>query len=106
MKTVFITSFHILISRNILTADIFLLLAKGDRQVVILCPRKKEEFFRKEFEQDGIIIESVAANLNWRDFFLRFLSLAALRTKTLWLKRRTEMKGVSAVFSEIIQVFL
>ena len=106
MKTIFITSFHILISRNILATEILPLLAKGDRQVVILCPRKKEEFFRKEFKQDGVIIESVAVNLNWRDFFLRFLSLAALRTKTLWLKRRTEMKGVGAVFSEIIPVFL
>lgn len=102
MKTVFITSLHVLISRNILATNILPLLAQGRRRVVILCPKKKEFFFRKEFEKDGVIIEPVAIKLNWQDFFLRFLSLISLRTKTLWLKRRTEMKGGGAVFSEII----
>lgn len=106
MKTIFITSFHVLISRNILATGILPLLANGSRRVVILCPKKKEEFFRKEFEKDGVIVEPIAAKLNWRDFICRFLSLASLRTKTLWLKRRTEMKGVGAVFSEIMPVSL
>ncbi|MEK7526992.1 MAG: CDP-glycerol glycerophosphotransferase family protein [Patescibacteria group bacterium] len=106
-KTIFITSFHILISRNILATGILPLLAKRNGvQVVILCPKKKEGFFRKEFEKAGVLVEPVSVRLNWRDFCLRFLSLASLRTKTLWLKRRTEMKGVGAVFSELIPAFL
>lgn len=106
MKTIFITSFHILISRNVLATGILPLLARDGIQVVILCPKKKEEFFRREFEKDGVIIEPVVVNLNWRDFLLRFLSLASLRTKTLWLKRRTEMKGAGSVLSEIMPVSL
>ncbi|TSC67472.1 MAG: hypothetical protein CEO19_196 [Parcubacteria group bacterium Gr01-1014_73] len=106
-KTIFISSFHILISRNILATGVLPLLTKQSGvQVVIICPEKKEEFFRKEFEKYGVLIKPVSIKLNWRDFVLRFLSLAALRTKTLWIKRRTEMKGASAIFSEIIPAFL
>lgn len=107
MKTFFITSLHVLISRNILATGILPLLAERESlRVVILCPKKKEIFFRKEFESLGVIIEPLELSYNWRDLFLRYLSLASLKTKSLFLKRRTEMKGCNLLISKILPSFL
>ncbi|MDP3795272.1 MAG: CDP-glycerol glycerophosphotransferase family protein [bacterium] len=97
MKTVFITSFHPLISRNILaTALIERLTARGDIRVVVIAPEGKREFFQDEFGARGAVLEFVAVSLTRRDLFLRYLSLAFLQTTTLRLKRKTEMRGSGA----------
>ncbi len=93
MKTIFITSFHPIISRNILaTSLIDRLLEKGAR-VVILTFNKKKEFFEEEFSRERVIVEGAEKKLAWRDAFLRYLSLAALNTNSLAIKRKTEMRG-------------
>ena len=58
MKTVFITSFHPLISRNILETEVLARLEASVR-VVILVPEKKVEFFRTQFASPHVIIEGV-----------------------------------------------
>lgn len=61
MKTIFITSFHLLISRNILSTPILTILSQHVR-VVVLVPDYKAEYFRKAFGGQNIIVEGVAAN--------------------------------------------
>ena len=95
-KTVFISSFHPFISRNILATELLARLTGQGIRVVLLVPEKKKNFFDEEFgswREKGVAIESFDTSLLWQDRFLNYLALAALSTRTLWLKRRTEMKG-------------
>ena len=62
MKTVFITSFHILISRNILAAGIPRLLVAEGFRVVVLVPEYKLTYFRERFAGPNVLIEGIDAN--------------------------------------------
>jgi len=92
-RTIFITSFHPLISRNILSTSILDILSAENIRVVLIVFGTKKKFFEEEFSKPGIIIEGVEKRLYWQDVFLRYLSLAALKTNSLAIKRKTEMKG-------------
>lgn len=89
-RTVFISSFHPLISRNILATPLLRLLSEAGITPVVLAPEKKKDFFAAEFGRE-IKVESVALEVSRRDLLLRYLSLSALDTMTLRLKRKTEM---------------
>lgn len=70
MKTIFVTSFHQFISRNILRTPILDgLLAIPDARIVIVAPADKGEYFKQEFARENVIIECVstsrAANGFW-----------------------------------------
>ena len=100
MKTIFITSFHSSISRNILASGVLTLLqAQGNIQIVILYPENKKSFFEAEFGNSNVVIEPVTARLSRSDVFLRHLSLAALNTTTLYNKRRTELRNRGTILS-------
>jgi hypothetical protein len=92
-KTIFITSFHPLISRNILSSGILDVLVKNNIKVVIIAPKNKESFFKENFERDDVIVEGFEFKNTKRENLLKYLSLTALNTKTLYIKRKTEMKG-------------
>lgn len=99
MKTVIVTSFHPLISRNILSTDIISKLISSGIRVVVLCPLKKVEFFTAEFQSRGVEISAIDTAPSWYDSFLRILAISGLNTQTLKIKRKTEMKGRGAVLS-------
>ena len=100
MKTIFITSFHQLISRNILSSPFFeMLSSRKDIRIVLFCPKKKEVIFRENFGKDNVIIEGVDIKLTWGEKFLRYLSLSALSTESLKIKRRTELHGSGRILS-------
>jgi hypothetical protein len=102
MKTIVITSFHQLISRNILATDILRLLIKdGMTRVVILCPKFKIPFFKSEFVGTGIFVQGVDFAPGRIDRLLRYLALAVLKTKSLELKRAGEMQGAGNILSAI-----
>lgn len=97
MKTIFITSFHQLISRNILSTPLLkLLLQKGDIRVVLLVPDDKKDFFQKEFGRTGVLVEGVPRALTRRDIFLRYLALSAVDTKALEVIRKAEFDALSS----------
>lgn len=98
-KTIFITSCHSLISRNILFTGVLDLLVKEGIRVVIIVPEAKIEYFKKTFERDGIHIEGVKIHSKKREGMMKYLSLTALRTKTLFIKRKTEMKGSGSIMN-------
>lgn len=101
MPTIFITSFHVLISRNILASTVLDLLRARGWRVVILVPEKKREFFTREFGGDSVSVEGVATDLSKGEIVGRYLSLAALRTQTLSLKRKTELGGQGTFLARI-----
>jgi len=91
MKTIFITSFHPLISRNILRTGLLDILAGRDMKVVILAPQIKKEYFLKEFSGKNISVEGVDMVLSKRDFFFRQIALAITPTSDLYIKKRTKL---------------
>lgn len=90
MPTIFITSFHVLISRNILATGFLSLLSQRCR-IVILVPDFKKEYFLREFGGQNIVVEGVSAELARSDIFLRQLALALTNTNDLYIKKRVQL---------------
>ena len=97
MRTIFITSFHPLISRNILSTPLFdFLLVDRELQIVLLVPEDKRGFFQKEFGRDRVIVETVPRAITRRDIFLRYLALSSVDTRALEVLRRAAFHTISA----------
>ena len=82
-KTIFITSFHVLVSRNILASPFFDLLKKDGWKIVVVMPEKKREYFEREFGGENVFIEGVKNTLGRADDFFKDIALAAIRTRSL-----------------------
>lgn len=104
MRTIFISSFHSLISRNILATSLMDRLLTADREltIVILCPRRKSDIFREEFGRDRVICEGIPLRLYRGDLYMRALALSALRTRSLKIKRVTELAGRGSLLSFLL----
>lgn len=100
-RTIFITSCHPLISRNILSTGVLEMLLKAGFEIVLIVPDSKKEFFLRSFGQAGVTVEGISYASTKRDGLMKYLSLASLSTRTLSIKRQTEMKG-SGSFSHFI----
>ncbi|MDP3727812.1 MAG: CDP-glycerol glycerophosphotransferase family protein [bacterium] len=100
--TILISSFHPLISRNILATPLLGSLTAAGARVVLAVPEKKSAFFNAEFAKPGISIAGVPRDLSWRDRLLRYLALAAVETRSLAIKRRSDMAGSSAWLAALI----
>ncbi len=108
MKTVFISSFHQFISRNILHTPILEgLLRVQDLRVVIIVPADKKDYFEKEFNRPGLTIESIrtsrTANGFWSFFFKR-LARAASDVRYRFLIRGYE-KHQSTLRNRFVDIF-
>ena len=103
MKTIFITSFHILISRNIIASPAMDILRRDQNlRIIILVPERKREFFERTFGGGNVIIVGVRALAGRRDGYLRYCALASVKTHSLDLKRHTELAASGAVLSRLI----
>ena len=104
MRTIFISSFHSLISRNILATSLIdrLLAADKELTVVVLCPRRKCEVFEEEFSRERVVCEGVPLRLYRGDLFMRALALSALRTRSITIKRATELAGRGKLLSFVL----
>ncbi|MBI4992203.1 MAG: CDP-glycerol glycerophosphotransferase family protein [Candidatus Harrisonbacteria bacterium] len=104
-KTIFLTSFHVLISRNILSTPILKMLTDKGVQIVILVPDYKKEFFEKNFSGPNIIIEGIEAygfSKSFIGLFFKRLSRVILDTDTV----RIRMKYKLVVERKFIYYFL
>ena len=92
MRTLFISSFHPHISRNILHTPVLrLVAAHPDLRIVIVVPDYKVEYFREHFAGDKVVIEGVKQYQSARTFaglFFKRLSRTLLHTGTTVGKRR------------------
>lgn len=92
MKTIFITSFHPLVSRSILLNDYFFKTLVGDGndlRVVVFCPDYKKEYFERNFKKNNIIIEGVDIRKNSRqDILFNYIGRSVISTSTLSIHRR------------------
>ena len=88
MKTIFITNFHLIISRNILATDILRILRENDTRVVIIVPEQKKEYFQKTYGGENVIVEGIKANQPSRSktgLVFKRLSHAMLNTESVRL---------------------
>lgn len=90
MKTILITCFHPLISRNILASGVIpLLLRERDTRVVITAPEYRAPYLAKQFGSERVMVRGVPveerARPAWSPVFQR-LSRAMLDTGTMRLK--------------------
>ena len=89
MKTIFITSFHPLISRNILSTGLLKRLSEEAR-VIILTSEQKATYFRERFANKNIFVEGIDVSLSRSDIFLRQVTLACSFTRALYIKKRSQ----------------
>lgn len=92
MKTIFITSFHPHISRNILLTPVFETLKKEpDLRLVLIVPDYKIEYFKEQFRNRNVFVEGVqpyAANRTKKGIILKRIGMYMCPTETVRLRRR------------------
>ncbi len=76
-KTIFISSFHSLISRNIVTPLLPLLQNKSLR-VVLLVPQKKKEYFDEIYKESDVVVEGIHFRKKPFEDFLYLLSISLI----------------------------
>lgn len=92
MKTIFITSFHPLVSRNILSAPFFdMLTSTHNVRVVLLVPVGKKAFFEKYYARERVVVEGVTRRLNEADYLFKDFAAAAIRTRSRALIRKMRL---------------
>lgn len=92
MRTIFIICFHPLISRNILSAPFFGMLAGAPNlRIVLVVSQKKKDFFEQFYKRGNVIVEGVARKLNEADYLFKDLAAAAIRTRTRKLIRNMRL---------------
>jgi len=102
-KTIFITSFHGLVSRILESGVLEHLLKQEDICVVIFVPDFKKDYFEKVFGfKPNVFIEGIGRDiLPRRTHFFHRLSSPLLNTKTMSLTRRS-FRGYRKVHERII----
>ncbi len=105
-KTIFITSCHPLISRNIISTGILDNLLKNNIKIVLIVPKFKTDYFNKTFARPNVIVEGIDIKLGKRESLFKYLSLASINTNTLNIKRKTEMKGSGSFAKFFLSNFL
>lgn len=96
MRTIFITSFHLLTPRNILWTPVLDILLKSDIKVVLLVPKQKEDYYKKSFQRQNLIIEGIAIGGDTRTFRDRLFGRifhAMNETTSMRIRYRAEFRG-------------
>lgn len=92
MKTIFITSFHHHVSRNILLSDFFGKLKNNpEMRIIAIVPKHKLDYFRENFEGGNVMVEGIElyqASRTRRGLFFKRLSRTFFDTGTTRGKRR------------------
>ncbi|MBI2055922.1 MAG: hypothetical protein HYT37_00895 [Candidatus Sungbacteria bacterium] len=102
MKTIFISSFHPFISRNILYTPVIshILRERKDAQIVILVPDYKKEYFVKCFAGKRIAIEGVRTGgaPKFRTLFFKRMARMMLDTDTARIQKRSKLHIEGGLF--------
>lgn len=88
MRTIFITSFHTLISRNILQTSLLARMGERGMRGVLIVPAYKRDYFVGQFGDAVFAVEGVDTALTRRDLLFRRMALALTRTQSLSIKKR------------------
>lgn len=103
MKTIFISSFHGYISRNILSTDAFRMLAdRSDLRLVIFVSRGKREFFEENFAKSNVFIEEVffgpSSNVSLGALIAKRVAKYGLDSASTRIERQMKLKNEKRIF--------
>ena len=84
-KTIFISSYHSLISRNILQAEILNILTKKNFRVVILVFPSKVKYFDDNFKKENIEIVGIKPKESFLDSWIYFISVSLVSVENLFV---------------------
>lgn len=100
-KTIFISSFHPFISRNILSTPVIshVLKADNDYRIVMLVPDYKKEYFTKNFARDRVVIEGIrlGGRPKFRTLFFKRFAQAMLDTETTRIQKRSKLHNEGGI---------
>jgi hypothetical protein len=101
-KTLFVTSFHGIISKNILNSDVFNILKDNkDIKIIIFVPNHKKELFEKYYTYDNVIFEGVDPKKlieNRINIFFARLALLLIKSHYLWYKKTEKLKSSKSLW--------
>lgn len=113
MKTIFITSFHSIISKNILSTDILKMLANEEHlRIVIFVPEHKKDLFKQYYAYPNVIFEGVdvtALAKGKKNTFGLTLARLLVDSHYLWYKKRErfkDSKNIVKYLGELVITFL
>ena len=83
MKTIFISVYHPLISRNILNTGVLeAILNQQDNKVVLLVPFAKIDYYRSIYGTNNVFIEPFDFKISRKEFIFKSLSELLIDTNT------------------------
>ena len=92
MRTLFVTSFHVLISRNILSTECFRRLSHDpDLRVVLFVPDYKRAYFETTFGRPRLTVIGINPVLGRFERVMRAFALLILDSQAMAIKRRWEL---------------
>lgn len=103
MKTIFISSFHGYVSRNILSTDAFRLLAdRSDLRLVIFVSPGKREYFEANFAKPNVLIEEVSfgpsSNVSLGALLFKRVAKYGLDSASTRIERQMKLKNEKRIF--------
>ena len=101
METIFITSFHFAISRNILATKILELLDEKEVRVVVFTKSYKVNYFKQELNSSNLIIEGIdfsKPSANRITLILKRLMRLGLDTETARVEKYMKWKREGKFF--------
>lgn len=106
-KKIIITSFHPLISRNILQTEILNLLKDSGVKIYILCFDYKKDYFIKEFTDERVAIIAIPEkSFNRREKLFNILGTYLLRTSTIYYNRKERYWRSGGFISYYFSLFI
>lgn len=97
MKTLFLTSFHGYISRNLLLTDFFRILsAREGLRLVIIVPKGKKNYFETHFARSSVVIEEVSfdtpSSISFASLVMKRAAKYGLNSRSTAIERRIKWK--------------
>jgi len=92
MKTIFVTSYHSFISRNILSTDVLTFLKNSGIRIVILVPSKKVGYFVDNFSDKNVEIVGFEPRTNFLHNLVYFLSVCLVSVENLFIQDLRDKK--------------
>jgi hypothetical protein len=86
MRTIFITSYHSLIARNILYTDVLSILKNNNIRIVVLVHPQKTDYFRKIFLDENVEVVGVNPKHAGLDNFIYFISVCLISVENLFVR--------------------
>ena len=110
MKTIFITSFHPMISRNILSTNVLRLLqTENDLRIILIVPSYKKEYFQQKFGSANVIVEGAElyqASKYFLGLFFKRMGVYFFNTRTATVRKKYQYYHDKKIMKFAFSIFM